>query len=404
MALLFLLLTCGGVSAAPMSIPKTANLHPLLLGDPMSIQSPLHGALNSQAAALTVLAGTNLAPAPVLAGTLWNAATNGTPLVKAAALVSARLIADPPAAEAFFAARPKLETGPLGRLPGMARTGDPYRGADADSALLQISEFAARDESVSWLFDGGQPPTELTRLARSGKRMWAADGRAFKLSGHDELTAPHPFVPGAEVIGLRRLQDQTWLAVKRQKISALAGISAGPRWLGDATVSERGRIDLHGTYPMGVVESVYGRPVIELADKARFGPEEHALVEQLLDKLARARLYVNGLGMANIMIGRTLADPELRAFVTSPGNVLPIPPEVHDEDARRFIEKQTSFVRMVTHSHHGGEVITWSAVWKPLGEALRDSITQPRIPFLARLRRLFGREGPKQLAAGRTEP
>ncbi len=170
--------------------------------------------------------------------------------------------------------------------------------------------------------------------------------RAGVLRGRDGSPAPelgrglrgvvnvHPGIEGAVIKTVRMVAQSNELAAasestpaqlsakEEETARALEALGAGPRFFGSGVLDgER----------LSVRERVYGETVETLASARAYGPDEHALVLEMLGLLAGAGKTATDLKTANIMIGRTASDPRRRAYLVDGGALAALPAGVAAE-------------------------------------------------------------------------
>lgn len=182
----------------------------------------------------------------------------------------------------------------------------------------------------------------LDGLALRGARLKDVQGQAVPALGRGEfgVVYPHPAVEGAVIKVVDHSPDVTLFAAATPDETAreeegtgraLAAAGAGPRYLGRAVFGGR---------HVSVRERVYGQTLQDLFDGRRYGPDEHALVLAMLDRMARAGLKVGDMRPSNVMIGATRRDPGQRAYVVDGGQLLPVNASASLEQRREELYHQ----------------------------------------------------------------
>lgn len=323
----------GRAAVAPLPpAAAAAPLHGALLAPDGAAGAPLASLLSAGAARISAAP----AAAPVLA-----ALAAGEPAERAAAALLARALSDTRDASALLLRMPDLIYGDLPRLAGRRL---PLGAAAA------LAERARRDPSLAYLFDGRPAPSVGVPdgAALDGEDLFAGGRRIPALGrGAFGVVHPHPDVEGAVVKtdlprGPASLDGPPGLAewrVERDAATAreAARIGAGPRVLGFGSVGGR---------PALVKERVYGRSVHALLEAGDFGPEDHALLEDLFLRIARSGISFFDARPENVMIGRTLANPARRAYLVDGGEVVAPKPGASPVDA---MERLFGVLRQLTH-------------------------------------------------------
>lgn len=94
---------------------------------------------------------------------------------------------------------------------------------------------------------------------------------------------------------------------EEEEISRLLSDSgAGPRYFGRRNVGGR---------MVFAKERVHGESLETIIRDRRFGPEDHRLVMEMLDRMAAYRLIPDDMRPANVLIGHTASDPARRAYL-----------------------------------------------------------------------------------------
>ncbi len=353
-----LLLAASAARAA--DVVSVPDIHPLLLGPVAEAGSPLANALSAQQAALAPLSTTpELIPAR-----LADLAKKGPVESVAAAVLARRLQAEP-------------------ALP-----------APAKSALAQIE--TVHKGLVDAIIDGRAPGLALDDV-RVGPKLRAGGQKIAPLGqGEFGIVFPHPRVEGAvvkvvehsfEVLLFGAQTPQQTAQEEQATARALAAAGVGPRHFGNTVKDGR---------HVSVRERVYGDTLQRLADRRELGLAEKELVMDMLRRMAAAGLKVDDMRMSNVMIGRTLVDPERRAYIVDGGKVLA--PEAHGADERlaelyhqqillmgRFdpnvgwVEFRRPFSRLLDDAlARAGD----KTRWQRFKRALKDILSSPMAPPL----------------------
>lgn len=286
-----LLLAATAAFAQTVSLARTGGvalvgLPPLLLGTPSAPAPLLASTVQSQLSAVASL------PPSAAALVLAERATAGPVELAAAKIVAARIVARSP--------------------------------SRSEEGLEALAESAKADPALAAWFDGSLPSLGLEGLTYK-KGAWRDGGSELHRLGQGEFG----FVDAHRVEGtalktvslaaniFNTTADPRKTAAEEESVArAIAGTDAGPRYFGRAVVD--GRL-------VSVRERVYGETMARLTEKYAFGPDERALVEEMLARLAAGGVLADDLKPQNIMIGRTLLDPRRRAYLVDGGNLLAFP-------------------------------------------------------------------------------
>jgi len=287
--------------------------------------------------AVTAVYGVS-APKPAISAASKPDAPKGSPQTAAATPESgAAPDAMPAAVPAAEPGAPSFKTKILGMLRGLSNPfGKPARAPDEQPG----------DEPLHPLLTGESGDLGLDGLGYKGGRL-AHDGTKARELGRGlrGVVDAHPKIPGAVVKTVSMAaQSNPMIAAtestpaalsdKEEKVAReLEALGAGPRYFGRSTVE--GRL-------VSVRERIYGKTLETLASERGYGPEEHALVLALMKKLSDAGVYATDMKAANIMIGRTAAGKERRAWLVDGGSLAALPAGV--AAAKRLDALLDSFV------------------------------------------------------------
>jgi len=359
------------------------TLHPTLVGSLSDPLSPLSIKLNAQAAHLATLK-------PQEAAIFLAGAAQAHPLDAAAAKVLALSLSDPKAARTLLEAHPGLEKTQVGTFLTQAEGGE-WEASRKDSAIESLSAMALKDPVAAAAFDGakGEPSTELDGMTfKNGRLKQGKKKLDFLGAGAFGAVHVHPTIDGTVVKTvdfdfaalLFGNPDAGKKAVEEEAMARrLAELDIGPRFLGKGAVSGR---------PTSVRERVYGRTVESLMEDRRFGAEELALVDDLLRRMAKARIRVDDLQPRNIMLGTTLLDGRRRAYLVDGGNFLPVEETLSEDDLHRSLWGQDTLVT-VQWSPLVGEVPTWKTFQARIDAGLVRSKENRWERFLSGLKAFF---------------
>jgi hypothetical protein len=321
-----------------------------------------------------LIIGAPSAPAPALASAL-SAQTqeiSRIPLAQAAVYLAERAAADAPAERAaakilaadLAAALPE----PTAAAPTAAA---PAAEISPAEGLRALARSARADPALSSWFDASAAAPDLGLDGLTFNRgRWRLGERAADRLGQGEFgfVDAHPRLTGA-VMKTVSLSAETVLFsnphptrvadLEEKTARGLAAADAGPRYLGRAIVADR---------HVSVRERVYGETFERLAASGRFGPEERALVVDLLRRLAAAGLKSDDLRPSNVMIGTTALDGRRRAYLVDGGNLSELPPGTVEERVNGLLEAPV-FLHGRMDSQVGF-VETWKSPAEMLDEAI----------------------------------
>lgn len=290
-----------------------APVHPALLSPEGYTGGPLTGLLAQ--GAMNISAAVH-APTPVAepAAAVLHAMAAGDPAERVAASVLARALSNTRDAAALLLRVPSLAESDLPSLAG--------RRTPLGSAA-QLAEAAHDDPSISFLFDGraaGSIATPEGAVLEGEDLLWQGEHTAALGRGFFGIVHPHPAVEGAviktdlprklSILGEPPSMGQWRIGRDRKTADDAATIGVGPRVLGEGTISG---------HPALVKERIYGDTVEKILENDAFGAEEHELLEELFLTIARSGISFVDVRPGNVMIGRTLVDPILRAYLVDGG-------------------------------------------------------------------------------------
>lgn len=386
------LLLAAVARAADQAAPPV-EIHPLLIGSLAEPNHPLIAPLALHAEALAAAGPASLSPA--MAEERLAPLRNGEPSERLAAAVLSRALVEPEAAARLAAVSPKLasvERLPAARSAPEARAWEPLRRAAAETR---------KNPAAVAIFDGGAKGSTLDGLAiESG---WFSEslvhgGRPASFIGRGDfgVVHEHPAVSGAVVKVIAPIFEAVLAGVKPKEQAkvdeeaARRGQAAGlsERLLGVGTISGR---------PALVKERVYGDTLDKAIRERRFGPEDRALVMDLLGRMADAGLQgVDAdLHAHNIMLGRTALQPERRAYLID-GALEEAPPAASREAAvealldKPFIVRwrfdpntgkiNTSYDRLGRYMAEGLERAKQTSRWDRFKTWLSDTLAASAFP------------------------
>ncbi len=307
-----LLISSTGLFAAEVVEP-VASVHPLHFSDLSSAEHPFWREIAAQTQALAPLSS-----AGEIETALAQMSAQG-PAARLAASAIARAQVDPAALKVLLALHPDLD-GARATEAVLARL--PAPRDDPSSPLRQLAALSETEPALRRVFDGERFAGLGLADARVGSRGLETSGKrpAFLGRGSFGVVQDHPAVPGAIVktvaisfeAALMNLDAEPGKVAAQEERTArtLERAGAGPRYMG------RNLID---GVPVSVRERVYGETMSKMIYERRFTQDDAALVRALAVRVAAAGVLPNDLKPANVMIGRTLLDPERRAYVVDGG-------------------------------------------------------------------------------------
>jgi hypothetical protein len=327
-----------------------------------------------------LLLGTPAAPAPLLAASLSAQlqAVAALPPTAAAAVLAERAAAPAPAvrAAALLAAA---------RLDGPA----------ADGRVRELAAAARRDPALAAWFDGAAgPPSPALEGLEMKRGRWRLAGKPLDRLGQGEFgfVDAHPSLPGvviktvehsASIQLLSSVSPKETAALEEKTARAIAAADAGPRHLGRARL--RGRL-------VSARERVDGRTLEALAREKALGPDESALVLDLLRRLAAAGLKPDDMRPSNVMIGRTALDPRRRAYLVDGGNLLAFPEGLPASDRAEHLLNAPIMLRGRFDMNMG-----WVEISKPMRLILEEGLERSSRTTFGRRFRGFWRDFLKAL-------
>ena len=297
---------------------------------------------------------------------------------------------------------------PLDVFNGVARkTGQKRLSRDEETlAVVRYIETAVagprakETPEVHPLLSGRSTELELQGLGYKGSRLYDGGAKAARLgSGEFGIVDEHPRIPGAVIKAVApsaEIQifsdfkpERTWL-LEEASARRLAEIGAGPRFFGKAQI---------GGALVSVRERIFGDTLERLIMDRRYGPEEHALMLDLVQKLAAAGFVGDDMRPSNIMIGRTAADGARRAFIIDGTGQIPLaggsPEErlgnawTHQVDLKW---QMNPLVGEIRHSKALGEILdeglsrsrdkTW---WQRFKRVLKEMASAPMTPPFSKM-------------------
>ncbi|MCX5797121.1 MAG: hypothetical protein NTY77_16645 [Elusimicrobia bacterium] len=309
--------------------------------------------------AVAVRAGTPLAPISLSLGSLQP----GVPPLLAPAL--------PMAPAVVPAASPLAVLKQTGVFSGQALKAAPAEAAAASAAAV---------------FD--QADLGLGDVRRRWGKLYQ-DGRELEVLGEGSFgrVYVHPRDPGAVVKLMTSLSGDIARQSARQDSQVgmkLAQAGVGPAVLGVYDIPGRpsrlrrwlwrlfGLEARAPPRPAVVKQRVYGSTVLELIDELRFTQKDYELVMRMLERMADRGLKVGDLRTANIMIGRTAADPEPRAYLVDGGWLLPVKEGASREERLRELKTQQMEIL------GAGGSVGWANVLDPFDDILQEGLRASR--------------------------
>ncbi len=235
----------------------------------------------------------------------------------------------------------------------------------------------------------------LEGILRRWGRLYLED-RELQALGQGDFgrVYAHPKDPGA-VIKLVAFSAGALLSAGLSKEQAarleslvgarLAAIGAGPKVLGTASIPgepSRLRRRLWGLFgwearvperPAVVMERIYGETVEQLIAQRRFTRLDYDLIQRMLERMAKGRARASDLRPANVMIGRTLADAEPRAYLVDGGWLLQVKESESREELLQSLRRHQAPIVGGPDSSEGfwGENLT-----DPLDDVLKAGLAR----------------------------
>lgn len=203
-------------------------------------------------------------------------------------------------------------------------------------ATGSIFDQTAGGEDTVVAAGGSLDSLRLGDLRHSWGRPYLKDQKLEVLGkGSFGAVYAHPLLPSAAIKLLATFssKDARLEAERERQVGeALSRAGAGPRVLGVASIpgSSSGLLrrlwKRLGVYDRALVikERVYGRTVEDMIRERRFTRKDYELIQRMLERMAEARIRAQDLRTSNIMIGRTKADPEPRAYFVDGHRLLPV--------------------------------------------------------------------------------
>jgi hypothetical protein len=317
----FLLLSCA-VHAAPVRVPLfETRLHPTIVGRLIEPGNPLLPVLRMQAR--DVLSHPSLAARDLSKWASAQPPHRGAPLAKISAGVIARVLAEPGLADAAAQANPGVAL-PWHRLGNaLAQEGPAGRGGaeSLNPELIRLADAARSVEAVSQVLEGRGGGLHLEGLSLAGGRPFAEgrSGSRVRAWEHSEEFT-HPALKGASLevyaapMGPNEPIPEEIVAARGRAL-ALAEAGAGPRHFGLDYFADSRRGLKEPFRAVAVKERVDGRTALDLAVDERLGDEERGMIERALRKALEAGLSLDGVDGDGVMIGKTAAVFERRAYV-----------------------------------------------------------------------------------------
>ncbi len=213
------------------------------------------------------------------------------------------------------------------------KVSSPEEGVRATGSVF---DRAAGEEGTVVAPDGSLDPLQLGGLRHSWGKPRLKDRKLEVLGkGSFGTVYAHPLMPSAviKIMATLSSKDARLEAERERQVGqALARAGAGPQVLGVASLprSSSGlqrwlwnRLGINDR-ALVIKERVYGRTVEDMIRKRRFTRNDYELIQRMLERMAQARIRAQDLRTSNIMIGRTSADPEPRAYFMDGDRLLPV--------------------------------------------------------------------------------
>lgn len=346
-----------------------------------SVAAPPGGGAESQAgpsgiAALSQagsVSGVALEPGPAESSSLSASAVFDGVDRAATTLASPDVVGAEASPAAPAGARPRPEAGGLLRpaAPADAGPGTPAVEKADEAERLGMQGMRRRWEK---LYLSGQELQELGRGAFGAVYAHPRiKGAVIKMVA---LSAATVFAFGGSDVKVAMQDYQVGRAVAEAgvgpKVLGVVSVPGEPsrlrRWLWglvgrEARVADR---------PAVVKERIFGETVEDLIAARRFTAKEYDLVQEMLGRMADARLRVWDLRTANVMIGTTADDPAPRAYIVDAGWLLPVKDAETRAELLESLKRQQTVIMEV-----GGGSANWAGPERgldPFDDILRKGL------------------------------
>ncbi len=340
--------------------PGTMHALPLILALALPARAGVASSAEAGADASVPKISLQTSLSPIYTPALGTALTPGlTPTLAAPSVLTAQslpaplpvqLISVQPAALTLQTQRPVMTAATTPELPGtavakteaaktpVAEPGTPtfkakilgmLKALASPFSKKEVPEELPGDGPVHPLLTGESKSLELDGLTYKGARLQKSGLSAKSLGvGMRGFVDAHPSVPGAVIktvnmassanpmIAAEQLTEHAYSEKEETVARELEALGAGPKYFGKTTLD--GRL-------VSVRERIYGKTIEKMMSARTYGHEEHALVLAMLRKLADAGVTATDLKTENIMIGRTAADPTIKAWLVDGGSLAKLP-------------------------------------------------------------------------------
>lgn len=238
----------------------------------------------------------------------------------------------------------------------------------------------------------GTTALQMEGIRRRGNRLYL-EGRELEALGHGSLglvVYAHPRIEGAVIKPVVSIFGISEERAARQDSLVGAGLAAagvGPKVLGivsipgEPTRLRRRLWSLFGRQarvpdrPAVVKERVYGRTAQQLIAERSFARQDYDLIQRMIERMAEGRIRAQDLRATNIMIGRTAADPEPRAYLVDGGRLL----DVQESESREELLESLKRHQAEIFQAGGGESEGWfPSATDPLEDVLREGLSRGR--------------------------
>lgn len=240
----------------------------------------------------------------------------------------------------------------------------PAASLAGDTLSLPRKEAARRELAIDKADESEQLRTQ--GLVRRWEKLYLAGVELSELGrGAFGAVYAHPRIKGAviKMVALSaaaafafggsdlKVAEQDYLVGKK-----IAEAGAGPEVLGIVSIPGEpsalrtwvwrlfGRKAAVPDRPAVVKERIFGETVEDLIAVKRFTERDYGLVQDMLQRLADARIRPWDLRIANVMVGTTESDPEPKAYLVDAGWLKPVAEAESSADLLESLKRQQTVV------------------------------------------------------------